>query len=40
MSLILKGISQVISSLDKTALETLVKALSADIDSLFALSHA
>ena len=39
LSLILKGISKVVSSLDKTALETLVNVLNKDIESLFLLSH-
>lgn len=40
LGLLLKGISKVISSLDKTALETLIGVLTKDIESLFAMSHS
>lgn len=39
MGLILKGISSVVEQLDKSALETVVQAIQADINTLFEMSH-
>lgn len=39
MGLILKGISTIISNLDKTALSTFVSAITNDINTLFEMSH-
>ena len=39
MGLILKGISSAVETLDKTALESVVKAVANDIDTLFQMTH-
>jgi ribosome biogenesis protein MAK21 len=39
MSLILKGISNIITNLDQTGLQSVVSAIQADINSLFEMAH-